>query len=280
MAQGATAERRSKAKIISRSGRYRRAVPVRAGETGFDIAFDATLRRAAQRSAGEHATRPAITFSDLCKKQRERPCDNLIVFAVDSSESMGTDAVARMRAAKGAVLALLRKAYQGRHEVALVAFSGEQARVVLPPTSSISRAQRCLEQLPTGGATPMADGLFQAWQLIRFQRHKQPGIKPILVLISDGEANVPLADGAPILGELLRLAERIRQDKIVAVVLDAAALRAKPTEMRLLARQMNAAYVPLSELKARHILRAVSVAEGLSLPGSAGVPPAGSCAGA
>ncbi|MCX7826195.1 MAG: VWA domain-containing protein, partial [Verrucomicrobiae bacterium] len=182
---------------------------VRTGETGFDIAFDATLRRAAQRFASEHAAQPGIAFSDLCKKQRERPCDHLIAFVVDSSESMGADAVARMRAAKGAVLALLRKAYQGRHQVALVAFGGEKARVVLPPTSSISRAQRCLEQLPTGGATPMADGLFQAWQLIRLQRHKQPGIKPILVLISDGEANVPLAEGAPIMRELLHLAERI-----------------------------------------------------------------------
>jgi magnesium chelatase subunit D len=263
MAQGATAERRSKARIISRSGRYRSAVPVRPGETGFDIALDATLRRAAQRLAGEHGTRPAITPADLCKKQRERPCNNLIVFAVDSSDSMGADAAARMRAAKGAVLALLRKAYQGRHEVALVTFGGEQARVVLPPTSSINRAQHCLEQLPTGGATPMADGLFQSWQLIRLQRHKQPGIKPILVLISDGEANVPLADGAPIMQELFHLADRIRQDKIIAVVLDAAALRPNPTEMRLLARRMNAAYVPLSELKVRHILRAVRQVEAL-----------------
>lgn len=43
-----------------------------------------------------------------------------------------------------------------------------------------------------GGATPFADGLLKAWQLIRAARAKSPGLRPVLVIISDGQANVPI----------------------------------------------------------------------------------------
>lgn len=262
MAQGATAQRRTRTKVISRTGRYRRAVPFLPGDLSGEVALDATLRRAALRLAGEKATSatpPAwsIRGTDLCRKQRERACDHLIVLAVDSSDSMGEEAETRIKAAKGAVLALLRRAYQDRHQVALVAFGGEAARVVLPPTSSISLAQHRLERLPIGGATPLADGLFRAWQIIRLERRKHPGVRPILVLISDGEANVPLTPGAPVQAELLRLADQLRQDHLAMLLFDAVTDPRPPSPLRPLAAALGASYVKLTALKARHIVRAI-----------------------
>jgi magnesium chelatase subunit ChlD-like protein len=184
------------------------------------VALDATLRQAAIRHARER-TLPvkgmALQREDLCKKQYLRPCEHLIVFVVDASDSMGSGAEVRMKAAKGAVLAILRKAYQSRSEVAMVAFGGEQARVALPATSSIETAKRLLERLPTGGATPFADGLSKAWQVIRSSRLKNSGVRPVLVIISDGEANVPLCEGVSPLEELGALAEKIGQDRIEAI---------------------------------------------------------------
>ena len=166
-----------------------------------------------------------------------------------------------MKAAKGAVLAILRKAYQKRSRVALVAFGGEHATVVLPPTNSICRAQCCLERLPIGVATPFADGLIQSWRLIQQECIKRPGMRPILIIISDGEANVPLTSGTPLFQELFRIAEKIRSDSIVTVLIDMVAEPRKNADMRHLAVHLAASYVPVQDLKARHILKAVSEAE-------------------
>jgi magnesium chelatase subunit D len=288
--------------VEARSGRFRRAVPVKPGEKEYELALDATLKQAVRRQArtgkpsreglalpvertpspvpsppvGDRAPegpvrgwssgsrhevfRRILTPGDLCKKQRRRPCDHLIVLAVDSSDSMGDGTETRMKAAKGAVLAILRKAYQNRSEVALVAFGGEQARVVLPPTRSISLAQHQLKRLPTGGATPFADGLFKAWQLIRAQRLKNPGVRPVLVIISDGEANVPMTEGAPALPELFSLAGKIARDRLVSVLIDVVAEMGKAIEMRRLAAELRASYVKVTELKPKHILDVVSQA--------------------
>jgi magnesium chelatase subunit D len=254
------AQRKSKTRTISRSGRYRRAVRVRAGERGYKVALDATLRQAAIRHARER-TLPvkgmALQREDLCKKQYLRPCEHLIVFVVDASDSMGSGAEVRMKAAKGAVLAILRKAYQSRSEVAMVAFGGEQARVALPATSSIETAKRLLERLPTGGATPFADGLSKAWQVIRSSRLKNSGVRPVMVIISDGEANVPLCEGVSPLEELGALAEKIGQDRIEAIFIDAAAPSRRRGEMQSIAHRMRASYVTMHDLTAPRLLKAV-----------------------
>ncbi len=218
----------------------------------------AVLRRAREGKISKEGL--TIAVADLCKKQRCRPRDHLIVLVVDSSDSMGEGAEARMKAAKGAVLAVLRKAYQNRSQVALIAFGGEHAKVVLPPTRSINLATHKLEWLPTGGATPFADGLYKAWQLIRCERLKNPGVHPVLVIISDGEANVPMAEGMPALPELFALAETIQKEKIVSVLIDVAAEPGKGLEMCRLATQLAASYVRVGDLKPKHILQAVSEA--------------------
>jgi magnesium chelatase subunit D len=184
----------------------------------------------------------------------------LIVFVIDASESMGEGTLVRMKAAKGAILGLLTAAYQNRDQVALVAFREHQAQVLLRPTSSALLAQRQLRKLPIGGATPFADGLWQAWQMIRCERQKQPTLQPLLVIVSDGEANVPMLSGGEVFPELYDIARQIRKDRISAVVIDSCA-GVGNARLQQLAREINGSYRQIRDLQAGELIEAVRAAE-------------------
>ncbi|MDN5698438.1 MAG: VWA domain-containing protein, partial [Rubrobacter sp.] len=115
----------------------------------------ATLRAAAphQSERGRSGHGLIIRDTDLREKVREGREGNLILFVVDASGSMA--ARSRMSAVKGAALSLLTDAYQRRDKVALVSFRGGSAETLLPPTASVDLAGPRLEELPTGGRTPL-----------------------------------------------------------------------------------------------------------------------------
>lgn len=212
--------KRSSTKSETKRGRYVRSTQV---ERTTDVAFDATLRAAAPHQIRRRTTlHPGTTAlrletHDLRQKVRERKTGNLIVFVVDASASM--DAEQRMIATKGAILSLLRDAYVRRDKVALVAFSGRNARVVLRPTSSVDLAERRLERLSVGGTTPLTHGLMTALKLVKTERLRDPAVYPLLVLISDGRGNISLFGEEPLV-EAQRAAGQIRSEGIRAMVID------------------------------------------------------------
>ncbi|MDM7995127.1 MAG: VWA domain-containing protein [Acidobacteriota bacterium] len=253
------------------SGRYQRPERILPGERDYAIAVDATLRQAAARHAAarngrETEKRFNVTKDDLRKKLRSRTCNNLIVFVVDASGSMGKGSQTPMKAAKGAVLAILRKAHQSKSRVALVAFGGPSATLILPPTSSVALAESALRQLPAGGATPFADSLIQAWRLIRSERLKDPGIRPVLVIISDGEANVPLVAGAEPQEELEALACKIAHARIPAIFIDVAAPGKRGAAMQRIAAKMQASCISMNQLSPSSILKAALAKESSQIP--------------
>ena len=176
-----------------------------------DIALDATMRASVARTGTIQIGR-----EDLREKVREKRTSSVIVFVVDASGSMGT--MRRMEAAKGAVMALLEEAYQKRDKVGFVAFRRDRADVLLPPTSSVELAAKHLRTLPTGGKTPLPDGLWQGIKILKRERTKNGSILPIMVLVSDGKGNVPISSDVE--NEVLALAKEIRMQSMNLVVID------------------------------------------------------------
>ena len=153
------------------------------------LAALATLRARALASGGDGAGGP-IAASHLRYVERRGRERRLVLFLVDASGSMA--AAARMRAAKGAICALLEDAYHRRDAVALVAFSGSDARVLVPPTRSAGLAYRRLRDLAVGGRTPLAAGLREARDVLARHARRESGARAHLVVVSDARATMPV----------------------------------------------------------------------------------------
>jgi len=153
-----------------------------------DVALAATVRAAAPYQRGRGRSGPGLVVKpgDLRENLREGREGNLVVFLVDASGSMA--AKRRMSAVKGAVLSLLGDAYQRRDKISLVSFRGEGAQILLPPTSSVELAASRLDDLPTGGRTPLAAGLAKAAEVLQREGLRDGERRPLLVLLTDGRA--------------------------------------------------------------------------------------------
>lgn len=185
----------------------------------------------------------------------------LIVFVVDASDSMGEGTLERMKAAKGAILAWLLSAYQQRDQVALVAFRDRKADILLYPTTSVLSVRRSLRQLKIGGATPLADGLEKGRQVIRTARQKHPQLRPLLVIVSDGEANVPLTSGADVVRELTDLGRSISNEHIRSLVVDSGANGRGRSVMQGLAAALGGHYQRVDDLHAGRLLALIREAD-------------------
>ena len=199
----------------SRRGREVRAVP---DERLTDLALTATLSHAVVRGAGlaRGAGRLDVRREDLHQKVRSGRQGSLILFVVDASGSMA--GLRRMQMVKGTVLALLSDAYQQRDEVGVIAFRGAGAEVLLAPTRSVEIAERALRELPTGGRTPLAHALKTAFEVLERAASSAP--LPLLIVLSDGRANVPLEPGADPWQQSLEWARALERGGFAALVLD------------------------------------------------------------
>ncbi|WP_292390475.1 putative cobaltochelatase [Methanosarcina sp. UBA5] len=246
--------RRSKTLSSSKKGRYIKSkIPE---EKTTDLAFDATLRAAApyQLVREKNGNSIVIHDSDFRNKIREKRIGNLVLFVVDASGSMG--AQQRMVASKGAVLSMLMDAYQKRDKVGLIAFKGSEAELLLPPTSSVEMAQKYLEELPTGGKTPLSHGLMKGYETIQAELRRDPDTCPFMVLISDGRANVSM-NGEPPIQETKTIASMFRKECIQSAVIDTESSMIKFGLAQEISSALGARYLALEDLKADSIIEAV-----------------------
>jgi magnesium chelatase subunit D len=255
---------RSGRRGAERRGRGRgRPAGVRAGapRSGERLALVDTLRTAAPwqplRPRPPRA-RVAVRPEDFRTRRTRERVPNVTLFAVDAS---GSAAAQRLAEAKGAVEYLLAASYARRDEVALVAFRGRAAEILLPPTRALARARRALAALPGGGGTPLASALVLVRRLAADCVRR--GAAPFVVLLTDGRGNITL-DGVgdrARAGEETRAAARgLAADGIGAVVVDSS--RRGEAEARALAEACRGDYRLLPRADAAALAETVRASRG------------------
>ncbi|MEU4521625.1 putative cobaltochelatase [Amycolatopsis sp. NPDC024027] len=216
----------------------------------------ATVKAAAphQKARGRTGAGLELRPEDLRFALREGREGNLVLFCVDASGSMG--AKARMREVKSAVLSLLLDAYQRRDKVGLVTFRGDAAELALPPTISVDAAASRLEGLPTGGRTPLAEGLLEAARVLRVEEIRDPRRRPLLVVVTDGRAT----SGPDAVARAQAAAGLLAG--VTTIVMDCESGKMRLGLAADLAAHLGAEHVPLADVAAESLADAVRARTG------------------
>jgi magnesium chelatase subunit D len=259
--------KRSRAATCARSGkqemraRHGRPAGTRQGDPtrGDRLDLVATLRTAAPWQ-GLRKRRPGgaivLQRSDFRVKRLVRPAGVTTIFLVDAS---GSSALHRLAEVKGAVELLLADCYVRRDHVALIAFRGKTAELLLPPTRALARAKRSLAALPGGGGTPLASALISADAVAADVRRR--GNRADVVVLTDGRANID-RNGRP--GRAAAEADAhwaaaaLRRNGIASLVIDTSA-RPDPASNRL-AAALGATYLALPYANAQTLSTAIQSA--------------------
>jgi magnesium chelatase subunit D len=241
-----TAGRRSRART-SNGRRIGATPPTGAGGA---IHLTETIRAAVRHQVARGRTEGRLLLEpvDLRVAVREGRESNLVLFCVDASGSMA--ARRRMEQVKTAVLSLLLDAYQRRDKVGLVTFRGADAEVALPPTHSVDAAAQRLEDLPSGGRTPLAEGLLEAAHLLAVERTRDPQRRALLVVVTDGRATA----GPDAVARSRAAAGLLAEAGIASVVVDC---ESGPMRMGLaatLAEHLGAEHIPIGEVSAEALV--------------------------
>lgn len=215
------------------------------------------LRRALSGEAVAKA-RVLVRAEDFHVTRIRQRSASVTVFVVDAS---GSSAMHRLSEVKGAIEMLLAECYVRRDQVALVAFRGRSAELLLPPTRSLTAARRRLSGLPGGGGTPLASALEVTASLVDSLARR--GQSPLVVLLTDGRANVAL-DGSGgrerAQQEAMQTAQQLAQVQVPVLLIDTST---KPQqEAATLARAMRARYLPLPHAGSAQLAQTVRLATG------------------
>lgn len=253
--------KRTTARTEQSRGRYIRAR--QDGVLGQDIALDATIRTAAlaQQYRERHSGALRVEPADLHAKIRERRVGNLFLFAVDCSGSMRGRR--QILATQAAVLSVLVDAYQRRDRVGLVAFRDQSAAVILRPTASIQLAREAFQSLVLGGPTPLSKGLLTAYEIIQQELRRERDLIPVLIVVSDGCANVSMGETPPC-QEASLVGEMFRAKRIRSIVLGTAGQGWRMPDgslfapARELAAAMGGEFHPMDDLAAQRVLALAS----------------------
>ena len=213
------------------------------------------VRRAEREQTGRGSTEilVEVRHDDFRVTHYRHRSETTTIFVVDAS---GSAALHRLAEAKGAVELLLADCYVRRDRVAMVAFRGPGAELLLPPTRSLVWAKRSLAGLPGGGGTPLAAGIDAAAELADGVQRR--GGTPVVVILTDGRANVTregIGGRAQAAEDALASARALRVAELKALVVDMSP-RPRP-EAEKLAREMGAVYLPLPHADASALSGAV-----------------------
>lgn len=229
-----------------------------------DLAFDATLRAAApfQHLRDKQNRAIAVEKGDMRVKIREKRSGGCILFVVDASSSMNANR--RMQEVKAAILSLLNLSYQKRDRVGMIAFRKGKAELLLGFTGSVELAQKELEELPTGGTTPLAAGLDLAYEVTMTLLTREPDARPTIVLVSDGKATSRKWNNDTPFDEALEVAEKIGKQGLNTIILDTtekSEKTVKPAKASYCGRlneKLHGTLLTMEEIRAEGIVEAVA----------------------
>ena len=255
---------RNQGNSSGRSGQYRsgsqrgRPLPPRPGRPGGPARLHvlATLRAAAPKQrlrAGTTEGRIAIRSEDFHVHRYQQHSASCLILAIDAS---GSAALQRLAEAKGAVELLLQQSYARRDSVCIVSFKGAQAQLLLPMTRSLVRAKRAMTGLPGGGGTPLALALKMACE--QAQQLQRQGVTPLLVVLSDGRANVTLqglGGRAQAQADAQQWAAQWRQTGHRALWIDTSVQ--PDAQVQNMAQIMGGSYMPMPQVQAQRMATAM-----------------------
>ncbi|UTC67221.1 MULTISPECIES: magnesium chelatase subunit D family protein [unclassified Treponema] len=204
------------------------------------------------KSAASHQIKPKegiikINKDDYKFKRRKTRIGTSIIFLVDASGSMG--AMKRMKETKNAILSLLMDSYQKHDEVSMITFAGIGAEIALPFTRSVLLAKRELQLIPTIGKTPLSIGLNKALEYFKIHRLKNKDMIPLLFLITDGRANHGSVFFDEPIKDALFISKKIKYENIHSVVIDTESGFVKLAIAEEIAKNLNAKYYQIENLK-------------------------------
>jgi magnesium chelatase subunit D len=270
LSQRARTARAGKAGTSAAAAKRGRPLGARQGELRHGrLSLVDTLRAAApwqsiRRRSGAHAHsgHMIVEPGDFRIVRLRARTESVAIFVVDAS---GSAAMQRLAEVKGAIELLLADCYVRRESVALIAFRGTAADIILPPTRSLTRAKRTLASLPGGGGTPLAAALDAGLALADNIRRR--GQSPLLVLMTDGRANIA-RDGSAgrrqAFDDALEAAKRVRAAGISGLAIDTSPMfqpLAEPPTLRI-GQAMAAQYLRLPQADAAGVSQAVRAASG------------------
>lgn len=156
-----------------------------------DVHLPATIRAAARKQKTREKpveTALKICVEDVREKLRRYRAPMTIVFVIDLSGSM----LMNINAVKESMLKLHMDAYRYRDKVGLVALKDTGAVVAQHPITNLRVVANKLIGLRISGFTPLAAGMLKAWEVLKEAKRRNPSTIPVMAIITDGSANVPL----------------------------------------------------------------------------------------
>ncbi len=251
--QSSSKGKRFQQKTAERSGRY---VGSRVTEAkNPDLAFDATVRASAPYQKKRHEDNDTdmaviIEKQDMREKIRENKSSSTFLFAVDCSGSLIIRN--RMTAVKGAILSLLKEHYVKKDRVGFLTFNEKAITMLLQPSREVEVIYKLLDDLAIGRRTPLSGALRYISDYMSMYVKKRPNDDCYVVLVTDGEANVPLDptdEKTDALQEALDLAKKINLPTVKWIVIDTEKRYDRVHHAKEFANALHASYYTLDDLR-------------------------------
>lgn len=195
----------------------------------YDIAIAPTIRSAAPRQKSRTKKSNLainIDMEDIRVKVKETRMPLITMIVLDVSESM----ISSIDSIKAAIKGLQKGPHAKRDKVGLIVFKGKHAEILQHPVTNINAIIERMINIGVSDFTPLAAGLKKAREVLLIEKSKMKESIPVMVIISDGIANVPLENPIspvnrsrflnPAQADALDIARLIAKDGIKTIVIN------------------------------------------------------------